>query len=151
LALYLYQQNKQNMKKITSVFIIAFIAFGLQTNAQTFTVTANRKSIGAGDVTKGKIAKLPSLKMLTASAVILDFKAVKEASNVSIIAMDNNRQELGDRVTVENFKGGKITMPISTAIRSSKAGVSLYIIKLSTDPNVAAAARVAPILIATFK
>jgi hypothetical protein len=136
------------MKKI---LFLATILFSLQASAQSFTVTGNKKNLGTGNVENGTIVKLPSLKKLTAKTLVFDFKNMEEAVNVSIMAMDDNRQEIGERITVENFKGGKINVALGTAIRSSKVGVSFYILKIPADPNVAATVRVAPIKIATFK
>ena len=142
------------MKKLNLVLIVFIIALTFNTNAQSFTVTVGVRPIGVGSLDAGTVAKLPSLKKFTAKSIAINFKKLTgngREANVAILAMNDKREEIGERVTVNNFNSGTITVPLTAAIRNVKGVVSLYMVKTSTDPDIASRERVAPILICTFK
>jgi hypothetical protein len=139
------------MKTIISSLLILSSFYA---SAQGFAVTAGKKILGSGNIETGKTAKLPNLKKIMAKALVFTFKklnAENTASNVSIMAMDANSQEIGERITVDNYSGGAISFPLTNGVRNATSAVSFYILRIPTDPNVAATVRVRPELIATCK
>lgn len=129
------------------------ISINFVVNAQAFVVTSGKKTLAKGNIETGEVAKLPSLQMLP-NNVAISFKKLTStggAANISIMAITENRQEIGERVTVNNFKSGTINVPLIAKLKEAKGVVNLYILKINTNPDVASRERVAPILICTFK
>ena len=140
------------MKKVK--LILSILVLQITANAQSFTVTSGVRTLGVGNTEKGTVVKLMSLKKFTPKSIAFNFKKLTSSggeANVSILAMNDKREEIGERITVNNFKSGAITVPLTAAIRNVKGAVSLYMVKTSTDPDIASRERVAPVLICTFK